>query len=471
VWLCIQGFFINDAFGNFACFQFFLSVRNFDNCIDMKVFKFGGASVKDAEAVRNVADIIEKFSHGPLIVVVSAMGKTTNALEKLTEAYFEGNKTETEQIFNSIKEYHYTIAKDLFPENHIAFNTIEQRFYHLFYYLQEPPGKNYNFEYDRIVSTGEFVSTEIISRYLVKREITNQWFDASAIIITDTNYRDAGVDWLKTENAIKSKILHYFRKNQSSPNPIAITQGFLGGTTQGFVTTLGREGSDYTAAIIAYALRASEVVIWKDVPGLLNADPKVFQNTRLLDNISYQEAIELAYYGATVIHPKTLKPLLKRNIPLRVKSFFNPLEEGSIINQEYLKDNLHPSYILKTRQILLSIFPKDFSFIAEQNLSRIFSEFVRAGVKINLMQNSALSFSVCFDEDKIKTPILIKNLEKIYNIKYNKGVELITVRHYEQVNLGELLEGKVILMEQKNRTTFQWVVKNKSEEPVTSESP
>ncbi len=436
----------------------------------MKVFKFGGASVKDAEAVKNVADIIEKFSQGPIVVVVSAMGKTTNALEKLTEAYFAQSKADAEKIFQSIKEYHLNIAKVLFPENHIAFNTIEQRFYHLYYYIQESPGKNYNFEYDRIVSTGEFVSTQIISHYLVERGIKNQWFDATGLIITNTNYRDAGVDWLKTENAIKSKILHFFKKNQSYHSTVAITQGFLGGTTQGFVTTLGREGSDYTAAIIAYALRASEVVIWKDVRGLLNADPKVFQNTELLENISYQEAIELAYYGATIIHPKTLKPLLKRNIPLRVKSFFNPLEKGSIINQEYLKDNLLPSYILKTRQILLSIFPKDFSFIAEQNLSRIFSEFARARIKINLMQNSALSFSVCFDEDKIKTPILIKNLEKIYNIKYNKGVELITVRHYEQVNLSELLDGKEILMEQKNRTTLQWVVKKSCEEPVKNDS-
>lgn len=435
----------------------------------MKVFKFGGASVKDAEAVKNVAEIIKDFSQGPIIVVVSAMGKTTNALEKLTEAYFEQNKTEAENIFLSIKEFHLSIANNLFSDNHIVFNTIEQSFYHLYYYIQEPPGKNYNFEYDRIVSTGEFVSTQIISHYLTERGLKNQWFDATGLIITDTNYRDASVDWLKTENAIKSKIQSFFKKHETHSNPIAVTQGFIGGTTQGFVTTLGREGSDYSAAIIAYAIRASEVVIWKDVPGLLNADPKVFQKTLLLENISYQEAIELAYYGATVIHPKTLKPLLKRNIPLRVKSFFNPSQQGSIINQEFLKDNLQPSYILKTRQILLSIFPKDFSFIAEQNLSRIFSEFARAGVKINLMQNSALSFSVCFDEDKIKTPVLIKNLEKIYNIKYNRGVELITIRHYEQVNLNELLEGKEILMEQKNRTTLQWVVKNRNEEPAKSD--
>lgn len=425
----------------------------------MKVYKFGGASVKDAQSVKNVAKIIIRHADDQLIVVVSAMGKTTNALEKLTEAYFSRNENEIENIFSNIKKFHIDIAGELFPENHVAFNTIEQRFYHLYYYLKEPPGKNYNFEYDRIVSTGEFVSTEIISHYLSFTGIKNQWFDATGLIITDANYRDANIDWLKTENAIKNRVLSFFKKNAGESNPIAITQGFIGGTTQGFVTTLGREGSDYTAAIIAYALKAGEVVIWKDVPGLLNADPKVFEKTRLLENISYQEAIELAYYGATVIHPKTLKPLLKKNIPLKVKSFFNPAGQGSIINQEYLNDSQHPSYILKTNQVLLSIFPKDFSFIAEQNLSRIFSEFARAGIKINLMQNSALSFSVCFDEDKIKTPVLLKNLEKIYNLKYNKGVELITVRHYEKVNLSELLEGKEILMEQKNRTTFQWVVK------------
>ncbi|MFN2396238.1 MAG: aspartate kinase [Bacteroidales bacterium] len=425
----------------------------------MKVFKFGGASVKDHDAVKNVANIIKNHSSGPLVVVVSAMGKTTNALERLTEAYFEQKKNNIENIYQSIKKFHLTIALALFPENHIVFNAIEQKFYHLYYYIKEPPGKNFNFEYDRIVSTGEYVSTIIIAHYLSEMGIKNQWFDAATLIITDTNYRDAGVDWLKTENAVKTRIQPFFKKNSAELHPVAITQGFLGGTTQGFLTTLGREGSDYTAAILAYTLKASEVVIWKDVPGLLNADPKVFESTKLLHNISYQEAIELAYYGATVIHPKTLKPLLKRNIPLRVKSFFNPEEAGSIINQEFLNDNLQPSYILKTHQILLSIFPKDFSFIAEQNISRIFSEFARAGVKINLMQNSALSFSVCFDEDKIKTPALLKNLEKMYNLKYNKELELITVRHYEKVNIDELLRSKEILIEQKNRTTYQWVVK------------
>lgn len=431
----------------------------------MKVFKFGGASVRDARAVKNVAGIIKNYAQGPLITVVSAMGKTTNALEKLTEAYFNRDKQEITRIFGEIKAYHMNIVNDLFEDKkHLIYNTIEQSFYSLYYYLEEPPGKNYNFEYDRIVSTGEMVSTQIIAAYLTGQGITNQWFNASGLIITNANYRDANVDWLKTENAVKKHILPYFNKNKDTKAPVAITQGFLGGTTQGFTTTLGREGSDYSAAILAYTTKASEVVIWKDVPGLLNADPKVFENTRLLQNISYQEAIELAYYGATVIHPKTLKPLLKRNIPLKVRSFYRPEEPGSIINQEFLYDNTYPSYILKTKQVLLSIFPKDFSFIAEQNLSRIFSECARNNIKINLMQNSALSFSICFDQDKTKTPALLKNLEKIYNLKYNTDLELITIRHYEKANLNELLAGKEILMEQKNRTTLQWVVKPNAEQ-------
>jgi aspartate kinase len=433
----------------------------------MIVYKFGGASVKNSEAVKNVAKIISSNKDTTLIVVISAMGKTTNALEKLTESFFKRDLVQAKLILEEIKQFHLDIANELFEnKNHFIFNILDRTFYHLYYYIQESPGKNYNYEYDRIVSTGEVISTQIVSEYLNDQKIRNRWFKASDLIITDTNYRDAGVDWLKTEKAIHSKILPYIRKSNHSSNPIIITQGFLGGTTQGFVTTLGREGSDYTAAIIAYTLRADEVVIWKDVPGLLNADPKLMKNTTLLKNISYQEAIELSYYGATVIHPKTLKPLLKRNIPLKVKSFFEPEKEGSIINKDFLNDNNHPSYIFKTNQILLSIFPKDFSFIAEHNLSRIFSEFARSGVKINLMQNSALSFSVCFDEDIIKTPTLLRNLEKIYTLKYNTNTEIITIRHYDKANLAEVLQYKEVLLEQKSRTTLQWVVKTKTSQPV-----
>lgn len=426
----------------------------------MKVFKFGGASVKTAEAVKNVANIIYNHAHGPLIVVISAMGKTTNALEKLTEAFFEQKEAERLRIFDEIKHFHLDLALELFGnEKHMAFNTIEQSFYHLYYYLKEPPGKNYNFEYDRIVSFGEIISTQIVAHYLANQGIITQWYNAKDLVITDSTYRDARVDWLKTENAISARILPFFKKHEGQAHVVALTQGFIGGTTQGFITTLGREGSDYTAAILAYATRAQDVTIWKDVAGLLNADPKILENTVLLHNISYQEAIELAYYGATVIHPKTLKPLLSRNIPLHVKSFFDPEQVGSIINQCTNKDNQVPSYIFKRNQVLLSIFPKDFSFIAEHNLSRIFSEFARQTVKINLMQNSALSFSVCFDYDKIKTPALLKGLEKLFTVKYNTDAELITIRHYEKAQPENLIQGRKVILEQKSRTTLQWVVK------------
>lgn len=425
----------------------------------MKIFKFGGASVKNGASVRNVANIINNHSDQNLVVVVSAMDKTTNALETLTEAYFNRDTDKAIQLFEQIKSFHFNIADELFENRkHLAFSTLEQIFYHLYYYLLiETPGKNYNFEYDRIVSTGEIVSTHILSHYLSDLNIAHRWFKASDLIITDSNYREAEVDWLKTENAVKSRILGYFGKNKGKV--VALTQGFLGGTTQGFITTLGREGSDYTAAILGYTLQADEVVIWKDVPGLLNADPKKFEETIWLPNISYQEAIELAYYGASVIHPKTLKPLLKRNIPLKIKSFENPEMVGSVINQINKFDNKHPSYILKTNQILLSIFSKDFSFIAEQKLSKIFSEFARTATRINLMQNSALSFSVCFDYDKFKTPEILRNLEKLFTIKYNTNVDLITIRHFDKAKLDNILKGRELLLEQKSRTTLQWIVK------------
>lgn len=434
-----------------------------DSNSNIRIFKFGGASVKDATAIRNMCKIIQDTDFRNIVIVISAMGKTTNALERLTDAYFSKNSELTNQLFIKIKDYHYKTIDDLFKEdsNNKVYFAIDQVFYHLFYYLENLPGKNYNYEYDRIVSTGEILSTIIISNYLDMIGLPNRWIDASKIIVTDSNYRDANVDWLKTENSVRDKVLHYFNKRKDQSHSIIITQGFIGGTTQGFVTTLGREGSDYSASIIGYSLKATEVTIWKDVDGLLNADPKIFKQTYLLENISYQEAIELSYYGATIIHPKTLKPLLKKTIPLRVRSFYNTKKEGSVINNNYSDDNKFPSYIIKFNQILISIFPKDFSFIAEKNLSRIFSACASYGIKINLMQNSALSFSICMDEDKIKTPQLIKNLEKIYNIKYNTGVRLITIRHYEKANLNELLPGMRILIEQKNRTTLQWVVKEK----------
>lgn len=427
----------------------------------MQVYKFGGASVKDPQSIKNVVRIINEFSQKPLLVVISAMAKTTNALEQLTSLYVEGEKELMFALFDEIKEFHLDIVRQLFPGPRPAIREVlDQTFLHLQRYIEEKPGSSYNFEYDRIVSAGEMVSTQIVSAYLHQCGIDHQWYAAPKLIITDGNFRDAHVDWILTEQAVKKGLSPYLRPTTSTGKPsIVLTQGFLGGTPQGFTTTLGREGSDYTAAILAYAMNASEVIIWKDVPGLLNADPKLLDQTLMLPNISYQEAIELAYYGATVIHPKTLKPLLSKNIPLRVKSFYDPEAPGTIINENHVNDNQVPSYIFKFKQVLVSIFPKDFSFIAEQNLSRIFSEFARHEVKINLMQNSAISFSVCFDHDKIKTPALLRSLEKNFNVKYNDNLQLVTIRHYEKAGVESIISGKEVMLEQKSRTTLQMVVK------------
>jgi aspartate kinase len=439
----------------FACF------KTTHNRQDMRVFKFGGASVKDSASVRNVASIIHKYGQGPLVVVVSAMDKTTNALEQLTALFMAGRKEEMLSLYQKIKSFHLGIASELFPNpKHQIFSVLEQSFYHLLYYIKEAAGSNYNYEYDRIVSSGEMISTQIISFYLKEAGLPNQLFPAQKLIITDARFRDARVDWIQTPQTVKSKLGPYLFPEQAGNKPqLIVTQGFIGGTSQGFTTTLGREGSDYSAAILAYSLDATEVTIWKDVPGLLNADPKIMEQTMLLEGISYQEAIELAYYGATVIHPKTLKPLLSKSIPLKVKSFAAPAAAGTIIDSHSAKDNLLPSYIFKFNQVLASIFPRDFSFIAEDNLSRIFSDFASHGVKINLMQNSAISFSVCFDKDVTKTPALLKDLSKNFQVKYNDNLQLITVRHYEKASTEHLIRGREVLLEQKSRTTLQMVVK------------
>jgi len=431
----------------------------------MRVFKFGGASVKDPASVQNVARII-KDQHGtePLVVVLSAMDKTTNALEKLCACFMEGNKPDMLQVFEEIKDMHFQIARGLFhDQSHPVFSVLEQSFYQLYYYINEPPGNNYNYEYDRIVSTGEMVSSQIISIYLKETGLHNQLFAAQKLLITDANFRDANLDWITTTQTIRKQLMPYLKKSKHEDRPpLVITQGFIGGTPQGFTTTLGREGSDFSAAIIAYALNASEVVIWKDVPGLLNADPKILKDTLLLQNISYQEAIELSYYGAKIIHPNTLKPLLSKDIPLRVKSFARPSLPGSLINNNESNDKQVPSYIFKFRQILVSIFPLDFSFIVEHKLSRIFSDFASHGVQMNLMQNSALSFSACFDYDKTKTPALLRDLKKNFHVKYNTNLELITVRHYTGACIDKLTKGRDVVLEQKSRTTLQIVVRKKA---------
>jgi aspartate kinase len=416
----------------------------------MKVFKFGGASVKDANAVKNVATILNRFPNENIIVVISAMGKITNALERLTDAYFF-KKGDSSSVLSEIKKYHFDILNQLFEnKNHPIFDELNNTFVELEWAIEDEPTHEYNHEYDQIVSMGEIISTKIVSAYLNEVNIKNEWLDVRGIIQTDNTYREGRVDWQLTQQ-LSTKL--------SQSNGIFITQGFIGGTSENFTTTLGREGSDYTAAILAFTCNAESVTIWKDVPGVLNADPKWFDETKKLEQISYQDAIELAYYGATVIHPKTIKPLQNKKIPLYVKSFIHPEEKGTVINE--LQSPLPiPCFIFKVNQVLISISPKDFSFIIEENLSDIFNLFAEKQVKVNVMQNSAISFSISVDNDERKLPDLIQTLQKQYRVLYNDNLELITIRYYDQATIERVTIDKKVLLEVKSRNTVQLVVKN-----------
>lgn len=421
----------------------------------MKIFKFGGASVKDSTAVKNVTKILDGFGGDKLVVVISAMGKTTNALEKVVQAYF--NKTgEVQLLLDEVKEYHHKIMTELFPNpTHPVFDAVNNIFVEIDWVIEEEPSKGYSFAYDQIVSAGELISTKIISAYLTFSGLENTWLDARDLIRTDDNFREGNVNWDLTRNFCEIKI----NAELALPGKKIITQGFIGATSENYTTTLGREGSDYTAAIFAYCLSAEAVFIWKDVPGVLNADPKFYADAQKLDKMSYHDAIELAYYGASVIHPKTIKPLENRNISLHVKSFMNPDLPGTVIGKDLQTKPLIPSFIFKENQLLLSISAKDFSFIAEANLSEIFGLFASAGIKINLMQNSAISFSVCIDNDSFKAPKVVEQLQKSYKVLYNDNLQLFTVRHYYHSTVEMLTAGKEILLEQRTRHTAQFVVR------------
>lgn len=420
----------------------------------MQVFKFGGASVKDAEAVKNVAEILKKFATKETIVVVSAMGKTTNGLEELVNAFF--NRTgEAEAVLQKIKDYHFTILKALFPnKDHSVYTEIENSFVELNWIIEDEVLPDYDQVYDQIVCMGEIISTKIISAYLIEKGIKNKWIDVRGVIQTDNTYREGKVNYELSEELVKSQLLPVLKENK-----IVVTQGFIGGTSENFTTTLGREGSDYTAALLAYFAGAESVTIWKDVPGVLNADPKWFKNAKKIDELTYHDAIEFTYYGATVIHPKTIKPLQNKDIPLFVRSFLKPEEVGTVIHNSDKRVPI-PSYIFKINQLLVSIQPKDFSFIGEDNLSNIFEVFARFNSKIHLMQNSAISFSVCIDEEGTKTEALIRELQKEFKVLYNSGLELLTIRNYDQPTIAKLLENKTVLMEQRSRNTIQMVLSN-----------
>lgn len=423
----------------------------------MRVFKFGGASVKNAVAVRNVAEILKQFPDGNLVMVLSAMGKTTNGLEKVVKSYFfEDGKTYFH--LNEIKIYHYTLTEELFPnKEHPVYSALNDLFTSLEFYLSKPHNSNFDLEYDQIVSYGEMVSTCIMHHYLTEAGISNKLFDVRQLIKTDDTFREGKVDWDSTQQLIKENIGSLLNQPVQQ---LALTQGFIGSTTDGLTTTLGREGSDFTAAILAYSLDAEEMVIWKDVSGLLNADPKYFDDPIKIDAISFREAIELSYYGATIIHPKTIKPLQNKHIILRIKSFIDPTAEGTIIYEDFTDDNLIPSFIFKVDQILISILSKDFSFIAERNLEHIFGIFASHGLRIHMMQNSAISFSVCVDNDQIKIPQVMDELKRDYRIRYNEKVELVTIRHYDQATINRVLTNKKVFMEQRSRLTLQMVVRD-----------
>jgi len=421
----------------------------------MKVFKFGGASVKDADAVKNVLKIIQLFPDD-LMIVVSAMGKTTNFMELIVTDYFNGK--EYHHSLAKVWQFHQAIIKDLGLEEDEDFSLVFKKVItKLETKLSSESSINYDYEYDQIVSYGEIMSTTIISGYLNKEGVANEWIDARKIIRTNANYREATVDWELTQALFKSKTGMIYQ-NETHQN-ICITQGFIGHTDTGQTTTLGREGSDFTSAIAAWCLDAEDVTIWKDVPGVLNADPKFFNNTEKLAKISFREAIELSYYGASVIHPKTIKPLQNKEISLYVKSFINPEASGTIIQANTERDGLIPSFIFKENQLLLSISPRDFSFIVEENIRDIFEAFNQMKVKVNLMQNSAISFSVCVDNDSYKIPKLIALLEKEYRVKYNNDLSLLTIRHYTEKIINELTVKKEILVEQKNRQTVRFVMR------------
>ena len=415
----------------------------------MQIFKFGGASVKDAAGVRNVAKILEKVGYAHSLIVISAMGKTTNALEGVVNNYFKAPAQLPESL-QTIKDFHYQIIRELFSdENHPVYWKVDGLFAELSSFLERNKSPKHSFVYDQVIGFGELLSTTIISQYLNDNGIKNNWIDVRNLIKTDSNYRDAGIDWEETQTNISNNI------NKSLLN---ITQGFLGSDANFFTTTLGREGSDYTAAIFAYCLNAKSVTIWKDVPGVLNADPRYFQHTQLLRKIPYQEAIELAFYGASVIHPKTLQPLQQKEIPLYVRSFVNPTEEGSAVCNVASLEPKVPCFILKKDQILLSLSSRDFSFIMEEGISYIFKSLHKAQMKVSVIQNSAISFSVCVENKFDTLPELLEKLEERFKVSVTEGVTLYTIRHATEAAINEVAAGKNVLLKQVSSDTVQMII-------------
>lgn len=416
----------------------------------MQVFKFGGASVKDVAGVKNVATVLKTTGAAQKLVVISAMGKTTNAMESIVNAYFEHKSDVPAQIQKSV-EYHREITEELFTQGHEVFEKINVLFGELKGFLAWNKSPKYDFVYDQIVCYGELISTTIVSAYLTDQGLTNNWIDARELITTDSSYRDGRVNWEETQKAIVAQV---------DPKKLSITQGFIASDSNNFTTTLGREGSDYTGGIFAYCLNAESLTIWKDVPGVLNGDPRVFKNTELLHQIPYEEAIELAFYGASVIHPKTLQPLQRKEIPLFVKSFMNPTAAGTAVSNVTSLLPEVPCYIVKKDQVLISLSALDFSFMVEDNIAEVFQLLSNYKLKVDLIQNSAISFSVCVDNKFKGLEKLVNQLKGKFKVRVTTGVSLYTIRHFTQKTMGAFQENKKVLLKQVAQNTVQFVTQN-----------
>jgi len=419
----------------------------------MIIFKFGGASVKSAEAVRNIVDILNLYGKEEIVVVVSAMGKTTNALERIVENYAKGDTSGLEKEVGELKKYHLDIVNGLFDsEQHPVFPAVDRLFSELEERLVKPPTLNYDYDYDQLICYGELLSTTIIHHFLSESGVNNRWMDIRKYLKTDNTWREAVIDWELSTMLVNK---HFVFNGER----ILITQGFLGSTINDQTTSLGREGSDYTAAVLAHMLRADSITIWKDVPGVLNADPKYFDDTILLDRLSYLDATELAYFGTGVIHPKTIKPLQNKNINLHVKSFLDPDAPGTLVgNLSY--ENLIPSFIFKMDQVLIRVSPLDFSFINENNLQEIFGILSTHGMKINLMQNSAISFKMIVNNDKRKLREVVDALEEKYKVAYQTGLELVTIRYFDQSTIDRVMINKELILEQRGMQNVELLIRD-----------
>lgn len=416
----------------------------------MRIFKFGGASVKDADGLKNLVKLLQEVGYQDTFLVISAMGKTTNAMEGVVNAYFQ-DKARLQATLQDVMDYHMQILNELFDSpNHLIYNNVQSLFEEIKGFLAWNKSPKYNFVYDQVVSYGELLSTTILSAYLNEVGIRNTWLDIRNFIKTNNNYRDVDVQWEKTQERLAQGL---------EKGKLYVSQGFIGSDENNFTTTLGREGSDYTAAILAFCLNAQSVTIWKDVPGVLNADPRYFSESQLLNKISYLEAIELAFYGASVIHPKTLQPLQRKEIPLHVKSFLNPKNPGTMVGKGVGIDPMIPCFIVKKNQVLMKLSSLDFSFIVEDSISDLFKLLHDYRMKVDMIQNSAISFSVCVDNKFGRLEELLDHLKGKFKVVYHEGVSLYTIRHFDTQAIESLQNGKEVLLEQRGKETVQLVVK------------